>query len=79
MRAGLTNWTRIVLLAADRVSNSEIAEKVGVARTTVIVWRARYTEAGLEGLADYDRQGRPREIDHRATVAATMCMGSGHV
>ncbi|MFF0945496.1 helix-turn-helix domain-containing protein [Kocuria sp. CPCC 205300] len=41
-----------MLLAADGVSNTEIAEKVGAARTTVIAWRARYTEAGIEGLAE---------------------------
>ena len=41
-------------------------------RTTVIAWRARYTEAGIAGLADHDRSGRPRRIDHRAIVTATL-------
>ncbi|WP_082697120.1 IS630 family transposase [Kocuria rosea] len=72
VRAGLAQRARIVLLAADGVSNTEIAEKVGATRTTVIAWRARYDEAGIEGLADHDRAGRPRRIDHRAIVAATL-------
>jgi len=36
----------MVLLAADGVSNTEIAERVGVARQTVISWRARYEQSG---------------------------------
>jgi transposase len=72
VRAGLAQRARIVLLVADRTSNTEIAEKVGATRTTVIAWRARYDETGIEGLADHDRSGRPRQIDHRAIVAATL-------
>ena len=72
VRAGLAQRARIVLLAAEGISNTEIAEKVGATRNTVIAWRARYTEAGIEGLADHDRSGRPRRIDHRAIVAATL-------
>ena len=55
VRAGLAQRARIVLLAADGVSNTEIAQKVGTTRNTVIAWRARYDEAGIEGLADHDR------------------------
>ncbi|WP_229742035.1 IS630 family transposase, partial [Kocuria dechangensis] len=72
VRAGLAQRARIVLLAAEGISNTAIAEKVGVTRNTVIAWRARYSEAGIEGLADADRSGRPRQIDHRAIVAATL-------
>jgi transposase len=72
VRAGLAQRARIVLLAAEGISNTAIAEKVGTTRNTVIAWRARYSEAGIEGLADADRSGRPRRIDHRAIVAATL-------
>lgn len=48
VRAGLAQRARIVLLAADGVSNTKIADKVGTTRTTVIAWRARYDEAGIE-------------------------------
>jgi len=72
VRAGMAQRARIVLLAADGVSNTDIAEKAEATRTTVIAWRARYDEAGIEGLADHDRSGRPRRIDHRVIVAATV-------
>lgn len=39
VRAGLAQRARIVLLAADGVSNTVIADKVGVSRPTVISWR----------------------------------------
>jgi len=72
VRAGLAQRARIVLLAAEGISNTEIAQKVGTTRNTVIVWRARYEQAGVKGLADRDRSGRPRRLDHRTIVAATL-------
>ena len=72
MRAGLAQRARIVLLAADGHSNSAIAQRVGVARQTVLSWRARYERSGLAGLQDEPRSGRPRHIDHREIVAATL-------
>ncbi len=72
VRAGLAQRARIVLLAADGVSNTAIAAKVGVSRPTVIDWRNRYLSRGLAGLADDPRSGRPRSIDHRQVVAATL-------
>ncbi|HXH78938.1 IS630 family transposase [Nocardioides sp.] len=72
VRAGAAKRARILLLAADGVGNRRIAELVGASPTTVIAWRERYTEHGLAGLADRDRPGRPRELDHRAIVAETL-------
>jgi transposase len=71
-RAGLARRARIVLLAADGVSNTVIAELVGVSRPTVIGWRDRYQRRGLAGLADDQRSGRPRTIDHAAIITATL-------
>lgn len=71
-RAGLALRARIVLLAADGVSNTAIAERVGVSRPTVLGWRARYQSRGIAGLAVEDRAGRPRSVDHRKVVAATL-------
>ncbi|WP_423184984.1 IS630 family transposase [Arthrobacter sp. NyZ413] len=71
-RAGLAQRARIVLLAADGLSNTVIAERVGATRTTVIGWRSRYESAGIAGLHDQDRPGRPRRVDHRDIVAATL-------
>src|SRR4051794_35420720 len=72
VRAGLAQRARIVLLAADGVSNTAIADRVGVARQTVLSWRDRYQRSGLAGLEDQARSGRPRHIDHREIVAATL-------
>ena len=49
VRAGLAQRARIVLLAADGVSNTAIAERVGVSRPTVIGWRDRYAAQGHGG------------------------------
>ncbi len=72
VRAGLAQRARIVLLAADGVSNTAIADRVGVSRPTVIDWRDRYGQHGIAGLDDEERSGRPRTIDHRAVVSATL-------
>ncbi len=61
-----------MLLAADGLPNVEIAARVGVSRPTVTSWRARYERSGIGGLADQARSGRPRIIDHRKIVAATL-------
>ncbi len=72
VRAGLAQRARIVLLAAEGVSNTAISQRVGVSRPTVIGWRERYELSGVAGLDDEPRSGRPRQIDHRAIVAATL-------
>jgi transposase len=71
-RAGLAQRARIVLLAAQGLTNSEIAHRVGVTRQTVISRRARYESEGLDGLDDAPRSGRPRRIDHARIVAETL-------
>ncbi len=70
--AGRAQRARIILLAADGISNTEISVRVGVARQTVVSWRARYESDGLDGLADAPRSGRPRLLDHAKIVAATL-------
>ena len=72
VRAGLAQRARIVLLAADGLGNSAIAEKLGTARPTVIDWRKRYVAGGIAGLADDPRSGRPRSIDHARIVSVTL-------
>jgi len=72
VRAGLAQRARIVLLAADGESNTAIAARVGVSRPTVLNWRGRYAEEGIAGLVDDPRSGRPRVIDHRRIVSATL-------
>src|SRR3954451_23234998 len=70
--AGLALRARIVLLAADGVSNTTIADGVGLSRPTVIAWRDRYQAKGIAGLHDEDRSGRPRRIDRAKVIAVTL-------
>ncbi len=49
-----------LLLAADGVANTQIAERVGVSVVTVRAWRERFAQAGLADLGVV-RQGRVRK------------------
>ena len=74
-RAQLERWTRrrtsaqalaqrarIVLLAADGLTNTEIAAQLGITRGMAATWRARFVEHRLDGLTDEPRPGRPRTV-----------------
>jgi transposase len=69
---GLAQRARIVLLAADGVPNVVISERLGVSKPTVTSWRDRYRDGGIAALDDRPRSGRPRTLDHREIVAATL-------
>ena len=58
----LAQRSRIVLLAADGVKNTEIARRLGTGRPMVTKWRTRFAEHRLDGLTDEPRPGRPRTI-----------------
>jgi len=70
-RAELARWSRgsspmlaerarIVLACAEPGSGvARVAAQLGSTRMTVRKWRRRFAEAGLAGLADHDRPGRP--------------------
>ena len=72
IQAGLAQRARIVLLAADGLTNVDIAGRVGVSLPTVTSWRTRYARSGIGGLSDEARSGRPRTIDHSKIVATTL-------
>jgi transposase len=74
-RAQLESWTRrrtsaqalalrsrIVLLAADGLGNTEIARELGIHRNVAGKWRSRFLAHRLDGLTDEPRPGRPRTI-----------------
>jgi len=60
---GLALRARIVLDAASRQSNQEIAAALRVPQVTVGKWRRGFAEKGLDGLQDGPRPGRPRRHD----------------
>src|SRR5262249_45211181 len=58
--AWLAERARIVLASAEPGSGvARVAAQLGLSRMTVRKWRRRFTEAGLGGLADHGRPGRP--------------------
>ena len=58
----LAQRSRIVLLAADGLKNTEIAEQLGIRRAMAARWRLRFVEHRLDGLTDEPRPGRPRTV-----------------
>lgn len=63
MPQSLASRARVVLLAADGMSNTEIAERMGLSKPTVGIWRDRYRTQRLAGLYDEPRPGGPRSIE----------------
>jgi transposase len=59
---GLALRAGIVLGAAAGLSNTELAEQLGLTRMTVAKWRGRFVRDRVDGLLDEARPGRPRRI-----------------
>ena len=57
--------SRIVLLAGDGLSNTEIARRQGCSLPTAGKWRQRFLDGGLDGLLDEPRPGTPRKLSDR--------------
>jgi putative transposase len=53
---------QIVLLSAQKFTNTLIAQRVGLSIRMVGIWRQRFIDQGLMGLYDQRRPGIPRSI-----------------
>jgi hypothetical protein len=53
---------KLVLMAAEGKTNTEIGEQLGISRESVGRWRKRFCEQGIDGLKDKARPGRPRRF-----------------
>lgn len=53
---------KIVLMAAEGKTNTEIGERLGMTRKSVGRWRKRFCERRIEGIEDLKRSGRPRRF-----------------
>ena len=62
-----------MLLAADGLTNTAIADRLEIDKHTVGKWRNRFAAARLDGLHDEPRPGAPRQIGDDA-IAATIRM-----
>ena len=57
---------KMILMAAEGLSNDEIASRLDTRREVVSMWRKRFFEERLAGLEERDRPGRPRVFPPRA-------------
>jgi transposase len=87
-RAQLTAWSRraksanalavrsrIVLAAADGLSNMAIARKLDIHVSSARKWRSRFVVERLDGLLDEPRPGRPRTVsDERVEAVITRTL-----
>jgi hypothetical protein len=62
LAARLVQRAQIVLMAAARKSDQEIAQAVGVVRQTVGLWRSRFVEHGIAGIEKDAPGGRVRSL-----------------
>ena len=70
--AGLARRARIVLLAADGLPHTEVAQRCGTSVPTVRHWRSRYVAAGIRALEDLPRSGRPKTVNEVKIVVTTL-------
>ncbi|MFH1438266.1 MAG: helix-turn-helix domain-containing protein, partial [Pseudomonadota bacterium] len=50
---------KIILFAAEGMTNDQIGRKLGTSRQIVSKWRKRFFNKGLDGLNGLPRSGRP--------------------
>src|ERR1700736_4139548 len=58
-KASAVQRAEMILLAAERVSNAEIARRLRCRPQVVGKWRTRFAAEGVAGLEDRPRSGRP--------------------
>jgi hypothetical protein len=56
---------KMILMAAEGLSNDEIASRLDSRREVVSMWRKRFFEERLAGLEERARPGRPRGFPPR--------------
>ena len=69
MPQSLALRARIILASAEGLTNTAVAKRLGISLPTVGRWRSRFLTAGLQGLHDEARPGRPRTYDDERVAA----------
>lgn len=67
----------VALMMEDTVSRAAIARRVGVDVQTLRDWVVRYNGAGIEGLRDAARPGRPPKLDEAQETHLVAWMDAG--
>jgi transposase len=70
--AAAARRANIVLLAGEGFGPTAIADVLRCSKQTVITWRERYREAGVAGLRDAPRPGRPATVCAETVVRRTL-------
>jgi len=60
--SALTRRAKVVLLSAEGMPNTKIADKLDLSQPSVALWRKRFLAHGISGLYTEVRPGRPRSI-----------------
>lgn len=68
----LAQRARIVLLASAGMENQQIAAEVGLHANVVGLWRQRFRQERMVGLADRPGRGRKRTYGHEARLAVVL-------
>lgn len=63
MPYSIVRRAKIVLMAAEGMSNTAIADHLHISGPAVGKWRNRFIDMGIQGIHDELRPGRPRSID----------------
>jgi transposase len=66
---------KVILLAAEGWSNTEIVRRTGLSAPTVCKWRQRFLQNRTAGLSEMPRSGAPRRIDDdkiQQVITATL-------
>jgi putative transposase len=58
----LVRRAKIILMAADGMNNTTIAEKLRLSNPTVGIWRKRFLDQGIMGLYEEPKPGTPRTV-----------------
>ena len=63
---------RIVLMSGQGLGPTKVSEELRCSKQTVITWRERYRVAGVDGLLDAPRTGRPATVRAESVVRRTL-------
>ena len=63
----------MILLAAEGLTNHQIAARLDTRREVVCFWRKRFFTEHLEGLEERSRPGRPRIFPPDLVVQVEAC------
>lgn len=74
-KSSIVERARIMLYAAEGISNRKISTLVNLTERHISTWRKRFEKEGLDGLKDKPRSGRPAKmtIEQRLRICQKAC------